>query len=88
MTFERLHENLRVVANRRVQAGTLSGKLLAVKLNLGQSHVSNFLHGRRRLSLESMSRLTFVLGFSVEVVPIDGQRDKQPPHPLRTLVKA
>lgn len=79
MTFERLHENLRLVAWRRVQTGMLSGKLLSAKLDLGQSHVSNFLHGRRKLSLEAMSRLTTLLGFTVEIVP--DQRTIPPPHP-------
>ncbi|MGA9070801.1 MAG: hypothetical protein WB424_11130, partial [Terracidiphilus sp.] len=62
MTFERLHENLRLVVMSRVQAGTMSGKLLSAKCRIGESHASNFLHGRRRLSLEAMSRLTAALG--------------------------
>jgi hypothetical protein len=57
MNFTQLHERLRLEMLRRIQRGTLSVSLLARQSGLGQSHVSNFLHGRRQLSLDAMDRL-------------------------------
>ena len=42
---------------RRIERGSLSVSLLARQTGFGQSHVSNFLHNRRQLSLEAMDRI-------------------------------
>ncbi len=42
---------------RRIERGTLSVSLLARQTGFGQPHLSNFLRGRRRLSLGSMDRI-------------------------------
>jgi hypothetical protein len=57
MNFTQMHERLRVELLRRIQRGTLSVSLLARQTGFGQSHLSNFLHNRRQLSLEAMDRM-------------------------------
>jgi transcriptional regulator with XRE-family HTH domain len=57
MNFTQMHERLRLELLRRIQRGTLSVSLLARQTGFGQSHLSNFLHGRRQLSLEAMDRI-------------------------------
>lgn len=57
MTFTQMHERLRLELLRRVQRGTLSVSLLARQTGFGQPHLSNFLHGRRQLSLAAMDRI-------------------------------
>jgi len=57
MTFAQIHERLRLEMLRRIQRGTLSVSLLARQTGFGQSHLSNFLRGRRQLSLGAMDRI-------------------------------
>ena len=57
MNFTQMHERLRLELLRRIQRGTLSVSLLARQTGFGQSHISNFLHNRRQLSLEAMDRI-------------------------------
>jgi transcriptional regulator with XRE-family HTH domain len=57
MNFTQMHERLRLELLRRIQRGTLSVSLLARQTGFGQSHLSNFLHGRRQLSLEALDRI-------------------------------
>lgn len=52
-----MHERLRLELLRRIQRGTLSVSLLARQTGFGQAHLSNFLHGRRQLSLDAMDRI-------------------------------
>jgi hypothetical protein len=57
MNFTQMHERLRLELLRRIQRGTLSVSLLGRQTGFGQSHLSNFLHSRRQLSLEAMDRI-------------------------------
>jgi hypothetical protein len=57
MTFAQMHERLRVELLRRIQRGTLSISLLSRQTGFGKSHLSNFLHSRRQLSLEALDRM-------------------------------
>jgi hypothetical protein len=57
MNLSQLHERLRLEMLRRVQRGSLSVSLLARQAGFVQSHISNFLHSRRQLSLEAMDRI-------------------------------
>ena len=57
MNFTQMHERLRMELLRRIRRGTLSVSLLARQTGYGQSHLSNFLHNRRQLSLEAMDRI-------------------------------
>lgn len=70
MTVTQLHFRLRGVLNHRIQRGTMSGKLLASLTGLGRSQVSNFLHGQRRLSIDSMDRVLKALSMGIEMVPL------------------
>jgi transcriptional regulator with XRE-family HTH domain len=54
MNFSQLQERVRLELLRRIERGTLSVSLLARQTGLGQPHVSNFLHGRRGLSLKTL----------------------------------
>ena len=49
-----MQDHLRAELLRRIERGILSVALLARQTGLGQSHLSNFLHQRGRLSLEAM----------------------------------
>ncbi len=57
MNFTQMHERLRVELLRRIERGTLSVSLLARQTGFGKSHLSNFLHSRRQLSLEGLDRM-------------------------------
>lgn len=57
MNFSQLHERLRLELLRRIQRGTVSVSLLARQTGFAQAHLSNFLHSRRHLSLQSMDRV-------------------------------
>jgi transcriptional regulator with XRE-family HTH domain len=57
MNFGQMHERLRLELLRRIQRGSLSVSLLARQTGFGQGHLSNFLHGRRQLSLDAMDRI-------------------------------
>ena len=52
-----MHERLRMELMRRIQRGSLSVSLLARQTGFAQAHISNFIHGRRQLSLEAMDRI-------------------------------
>jgi len=57
MNFSQMHERLRLELLRRIQRGTVSVSLLARQTGYGQPHLSNYLHGRRQLSLEALDRI-------------------------------
>ncbi|MGD0942252.1 MAG: helix-turn-helix transcriptional regulator [Terracidiphilus sp.] len=57
MNFTQMHERLRLELLRRIQRGTLSVSLLARQTGFGQPHLSNYLRGRRQLSLEALDRV-------------------------------
>jgi hypothetical protein len=57
MNFTQMHDYLRLELHRRIQRGTVSVSLLARQTGLGQSHLSNFLHSRRQLSLDAIDRV-------------------------------
>ncbi|HME58526.1 MAG TPA: helix-turn-helix transcriptional regulator [Terracidiphilus sp.] len=57
MNFTQMHERLRLELLRRIQRGTVSVSLLARQTGFGQSHLSNFLHNRRQLSLDALDRI-------------------------------
>lgn len=57
MNFTQMHERLRLELLRRIERGTVTVSLLARQTGFGQSHLSNFLHSRRQLSLEAVDRI-------------------------------
>jgi transcriptional regulator with XRE-family HTH domain len=52
-----LQEELRRVLRERIHAGKLTGLGLAKQTGFEQAHISNFLRGKRSLSMEGMDRL-------------------------------
>ncbi len=57
MNFSQLQERVRAELLRRISRGTLSVSLLARQTGVGQPHLSNFLHGRRQLSLATLDKI-------------------------------
>ena len=57
MNITQMHERLRLELLRRIQRGSLSVSLLARQTGFGQAHISNFIRGRRQLSLDAMDRI-------------------------------
>ena len=66
MKFHELHERLRLETWRRIDQGNLSSARLARQTGLAQAHISNFLHRRRRLSLQALDRLLVAQALTVE----------------------
>lgn len=65
MNFTQLQERVRSELLRRIERGTLSVSLLARQTGLGQPHISNFLHGRRGLSLATLDKILAAQRLSV-----------------------
>jgi hypothetical protein len=72
MNFQDLHELLRLELLGRIKRGELSGTLLAWQSNFKQAHISNFLNGKRSLSLEGLDRVLEAQGLTVnQLMPVD-----------------
>jgi hypothetical protein len=72
MNFEDLHELLRQELQRRIDRGDLSGAAIARSAGFQQAHISNFLNGKRALSLSGLDRVMAAQGITVEqVLPLD-----------------
>jgi hypothetical protein len=72
MNFEDLHESLRMELGRRIERGLLTGTELARQTGFKQAHISNFLNGRRALSLSGLDRVLAAQGMSVDqMMPLD-----------------
>jgi transcriptional regulator with XRE-family HTH domain len=63
--FQSLPDSLRSGIWARLERGELTGKALARKAGFQQAHLSNFLNGKRGLSLQAMDRLLDVLHLDV-----------------------
>jgi hypothetical protein len=80
MNFTQMHERLRLELLRRMQRGTLSVSLLARQTGFGQSHLSNFLHCRRQLSLDALDRILAAQHMAAgDLLPAIYQRGPVPP---------
>lgn len=66
MNFFQLHERLRIEIARRIDRGQLTGTLLAQQTGLRPSHLSNFIHRKRKLSLAALDRVLAAQSLSVE----------------------
>ena len=72
MNFARLHELLRQELARRIEAGALTGTRLAQLTGFRQAHISNFLNGRRALSLEGLDRVLAAQKLTIDhLLPVD-----------------
>jgi hypothetical protein len=65
MDFGQLQERVRLELRRRIERGTLSASLLARKTGLGQPHISNFLHGRRGLTMATLDKILAAIHLDV-----------------------
>ena len=76
MNFTQMHERLRLELLRRIQRGTVSVSLLARQTGFGQSHLSNFLHSRRQLSLDALDRILAAQHMTAaDLLPVIRQRE-------------
>ncbi|WP_348262785.1 hypothetical protein P8935_23715 [Telmatobacter sp. DSM 110680] len=75
-----MQERLRVELLRRIHRGTLSVSLLARQTGFGKSHLSNFLHSRRQLSLEGIDRMLTAQYMAAEDLLQLGMHDVQLRH--------
>lgn len=72
MNFQELHELLRLELVRRIERGSLTGRRLASQTGFQQAHISNFLNGRRSLSLEGLDRVLAAQHLTVDqLLPVD-----------------
>lgn len=79
MNFLQLHEQLRLELLRRIERGVLSGTLLARQTGLKSAHISNFLHSKRRLSLDALDRV-----LSAQSITVDELLPPSPPRNIRS----
>ncbi len=70
MSLARIQQHQREALNYRIQRGTMSVKLLSAKTGLSPSHLSLFIHGHKRLSLDAMDKVLVAQGLAVEVLPL------------------
>jgi len=66
MNFSQLHEQLRLELLRRIERGVLSGTLIARQTGLKPAHISNFLHSKRRLSLDALDSVLAAQSIAIE----------------------
>lgn len=66
MNLAQIHERLRLEIARRIDRGLLTGTLLARQTGLQPSHISNFLHRKRKLSLAAVDRILAAQTLSLE----------------------
>lgn len=66
MNFSQLHERLRSEIARRIDRGQLTGTLLAQQTGLRSSHLSNFIHRKRKLSLAALDRVLAAQSLSID----------------------
>lgn len=72
MNFHDLHERLRLELARRIERGSLTGSALAREAGFQQAHISNFLNGKRALSLDGLDRVLAAQGLSVDhLLPLE-----------------
>ena len=72
MNFQDLHELLRLELLGRIESGSLTGTALARQSDFKQAHISNFLNGKRALSLEGLDRVLAAEGLSVDqLMPVE-----------------
>jgi transcriptional regulator with XRE-family HTH domain len=72
MNFQDLHELLRLELLRRIERGALTGTRLAQQAGFRQAHISNFLNGKRALSLDGLDRVLAAQNLSVDqILPLE-----------------
>jgi hypothetical protein len=75
MRCEALQDNLRRAVQERIAAGELTGVRLSELTGFRQAHISNFLNGKRGLSLDGMDKMLRVLKLGLLDL-VDGEEIK------------
>lgn len=70
MTLSQAQDRIRIIYIHKIQRGTMNNKLLSALTHIAPSHVCNWRHARRHLSIEALSQVTHALGLELEIVPI------------------
>jgi hypothetical protein len=72
MNFEDLHELVRLEVERRIERGDLTGTALARQAGFKQAHISNFVNGKRALSLGGLDRVLAAQRMTVDqLLPLE-----------------
>jgi len=58
LNLRQTQEQTRILFERAIQRGSMTNKLLAEKTKIAPTHICNFRHARRRLSVEALSELS------------------------------
>jgi hypothetical protein len=78
MNFGQLHEQLRQEIVRRIDRGVLTGTMLAHQTGFHPAHISNFIRGKRTLSVGGLDRILASQLLSViDLVPDDLRQGTQ-----------
>lgn len=64
VSFSRLQDRLRQEIRRRIDLGEFSGGELARRAGFAQAHISNFVNGKRGLTLAGLDRVLAALGMT------------------------
>jgi len=88
MNFQDLHELLRRELLRRVERGLLTGTRLAQQAGFQQAHISNFLNGKRSLSLDGLDRVLAAQDLTIDqILPVELAANANPiPHEAIEIV--
>lgn len=78
MKLIQMHDHLREQLLRKIRRGTLSISLLTRQTHLSQSHISNFLHGKRGLSPKAVDQILLSQKIEAEDLLPDAHRRRQP----------
>ncbi|HEX3968566.1 MAG TPA: hypothetical protein VHW70_11410 [Edaphobacter sp.] len=85
MTFQDLHELLRLELLRRIERGALTGSRLAHQAGFQQAHISNFLNRKRSLSLDGLDRVLASQSIAIEqLLPLEIDALAVAPSPIHT----
>src|ERR1017187_3086958 len=86
MLIADLHERIRQHVLATIKSNQLTQKELGELIGMRQAHISNFVLGRRGLSIEAMDALLNVLGLDVHsLMAMSEQTTASPNDPSATL---
>ncbi len=89
MNLDFLQENLRLEILRRIRRGLITGAELARASGFRHAHISNFLHGKRSLSLQGFDRILAAGNLSIlDLIPAPNADLSAPggvPSPVQSI---
>jgi len=78
MTISELQCATRNIALRQIESGKVTVKLLAKKAAMSPPSISNFVHGKRNVSLPGLSRILTALDLGAELLPLQNALANRP----------